>query len=174
MGMTKDCVFCEIVAGRSPADVVFYTPHVIGITPLNPVTEGHVIFIPKKHVDDAITDTAATAITMKVASRYGKERASSDSMNLITSVGEEATQSVFHLHIHLVPRRFGDLLSLPWTPSREVTSSYRSIDEHGKLWCQSHSPGEVIKMSAGHKGQLDYQKYTYTATNGSWLPWNPR
>lgn len=170
--MSESCVFCEIVAGESPADVVYNAPHVLGITPLNPVTEGHKIFIPKQHVSDAIDDPGITAITMREASWYGKERASSDQMNLITSVGPEATQSVYHLHIHLVPRRYGDLLSLPWTPGNIVENSYRSLDERGNIWCQSHSPGEVVKMSVGHKGQLTYERYAHVNTSGTWLPWD--
>lgn len=168
----KSCVFCEIIAGRSPAEVVLYTPHVLGIVPLNPVTEGHVIFIPKEHVDNAIDTPSVTAITMQVACRYGKERASSNSMNMITSVGEDATQTVNHLHIHLVPRRYGDILTLPWTPARVEVTSYRSIDDKGNLWCQSHSPGEVVKMSVGHPGQLEFQKYVHSSTKGQWLPWD--
>lgn len=170
--MPESCVFCEIVAGESPADVVLTTPHVLGIVPLNPVTPGHVIFIPKEHVDSAVDTPSVTAITMQVASRYGKELASSNSMNLITSVGEEATQSVNHLHIHLVPRRYGDLLSLPWTPGRKEVTAYRSMEEDGTLWCQSYSPGEVVKMSVGHVGQLTYERFVHTSTNGEWYPWD--
>lgn len=170
--MSDSCVFCEIVAGQSPADVVFDSPHVLGISPLNPVTEGHVLFLPKAHVSDAIEDPDITALTMKCASQYGKDRASSNSMNLITSVGEEATQSVWHLHIHLVPRRYGDLLSLPWTPSSRVSTSYRSLKEDGLVWCASKSPGEVVKMSSGYEGQLTFERLVRTCTDSEWLPWD--
>lgn len=170
--MPDSCVFCEIVAGKSPADVVLNTPDVLGIVPLNPVTPGHVIFIPKVHVAGATDDPSVTAYTMKAASMYGKDKASSGSMNLITSVGVEATQSVFHLHIHLVPRRHCDLLPLPWTPVQTVASSYQSLQPDGHIWCQSHSPGEVIKMSTGYPGQLTFQKFVYTRSEGQWVPWD--
>lgn len=170
--MSDSCVFCEIVDGQSPADVVLNTPDVLGITPLNPVTEGHVIFMPKVHVTDATDDPAVTAYTMKAASLYGKDKASSNSMNLITSVGEEATQSVYHLHIHLVPRRHCDLLPLPWTPMETVVASYQSLQPDGTLWCQSHSPGEVVKMSTGYPDQLTFQKYVHTKSVGRWVPWD--
>ena len=170
--MSDSCVFCGIVSGKSPADVVLDTPDVLGIVPLNPVTPGHVIFLPKVHVSDATDDPEVTGYTMKAASLYGKNEQSIDSMNLITSVGENATQSVYHLHIHVVPRRMGDLLPLPWTPTEQVATSYRSLQEDGTLWCQSYSPGEVVKMSAGYPGQLTFQKYVRIMTVGRWVPWD--
>ena len=170
--MTESCVFCSIVSRKSPADVVLNTPDVLGIVPLNPVTSGHVIFLPKVHVADATDDPTITGYTMKAASRYGKDKAGSDSMNLITSVGEDATQSVYHLHIHLVPRRHCDLLPLPWTPMETVVTSYQSLQPDGSLWCESHSPGEVVKMSSGYPGQLTFQKYVHTRSEGRWVPWD--
>ena len=170
--MSDSCVFCEIIDGQSPADVVLDAPDVLGIVPLNPVTPGHVIFLPKVHVSDAADDPEVTGYTMKAASLYGKNEQSIDSMNLITSVGENATQSVYHLHIHVVPRRMGDLLPLPWTPTEQVATSYRSLQEDGTLWCQSYSPGEVVKMSAGYPGQLTFQKYVRIMTVGRWVPWD--
>lgn len=170
--MADSCVFCSIVSGKSPADVVLNTPDVLGIVPLNPVTPGHVIFLPKVHVADATDDPTITGETMRAASLYGKYRSSSDSMNLITSVGEEATQSVYHLHIHLVPRRHCDLLPLPWSPMEEVVTSYQSLQPDGSLWCESHSPGEVLKMSSTFSGQLTFQKYVHTKSEGQWVPWD--
>ena len=170
--MTDSCVFCSIVSGKSPADVVLNTPDVLGIVPLNPVTPGHVIFLPKVHVSDATDDPTVTGYTMKAASLYGKDKAGSDSMNLITSVGEDATQSVYHLHIHLVPRRHCDLLPLPWTPMETVVTSYQSLQPDGSLWCESHSPGEVLKMSSTFSGQLTFQKYVHTKSEGQWVPWD--
>lgn len=170
--MSDSCVFCEIVAGQSPADVVLDAPDVLGIVPLSPVTPGHVIFLPKVHVSDATDDPAVTGYTMEAASLYGKDKASSDSMNFITSVGEDATQSVYHLHIHLVPRRDCDLLPLPWTPMETVVTSYQSLQPDGTLWCQSHSPGEVVKMSSGYPGPLTFQKSVHTQSVSRWIPWN--
>lgn len=170
--MSDSCVFCDIVDGQSPADVVLDTPDVLGIVPLNPVTPGHVIFLPKVHVSDATDDPEVTGYTMKAASLYGKDKASSDSMNLITSVGEEATQTINHLHIHLVPRRNGDLLPLPWSTARETTSSYRSLLADGTVWCESHSPGEVLKRSIKHTEPFTFEKYSYVSTEGSWVTWN--
>lgn len=114
-----NCIFCEILYGNAPAKVVFDGIATLGIVPLNPVTPGHVIFMPRKHVRDAIEDPAVTGQVMRDAAHYldaGRRRLEDDptDANIITSIGPAATQTVFHLHVHLVPRRPGDGLALPW------------------------------------------------------------
>lgn len=109
----SDCVFCRIIAGVEPAEVVADWVDALAIVPLNPVVAGHVIVMPKIHVMDYITDSAVTATTMTRAAEYA-DRLRYFPSNLITSAGREATQSVFHLHAHLVPRRADDGLALPW------------------------------------------------------------
>jgi histidine triad (HIT) family protein len=110
------CVFCEIAAGRAPADVIHRWPDVLAIIPLDPVVTGHTLIIPRVHVPDFTTDPEVSALTMKAASVIG--RLSNQPMNLITSRGRAATQSVFHLHLHLLPRAPGDGLALPWYSGR--------------------------------------------------------
>ena len=102
------CPFCarieaaEYESWASDPDVVWFEP-------LNPVTPGHMLFVPVRHVADALEDPYTTALTMEIASRKTQ-----GSCNLITSVGALASQTVWHLHIHAVPRRPGDGLQLPW------------------------------------------------------------
>lgn len=108
--MSATCVFCRIVTGSAPATVVRRWPDAVAIVPLNPVTAGHVLVIPALHVADFTTDPDVTAVVFRRAAELGRAPA-----NLITSAGSEATQSVPHLHAHLVPRRAGDGLALPWT-----------------------------------------------------------
>ena len=55
--------------------------------------------------------------------------------------------------------------------SGTVVTAYRSIDEEGNLWCESHSPGEVLRMSEGYGGTLTYERYAFVRTRGEWLPW---
>lgn len=107
------CPFCAIVYHEAPATIVREWFDAIAIVPLDPVTPGHVLVIPREHVKDALTDPDVLARTM----RHAAELAES-SCNIITSVGREATQSVFHLHVHIVPRRADDGLPLPWTPQQ--------------------------------------------------------
>lgn len=111
--MTTDCVFCKIARGVAEATIVRDFIDGLAIVPLNPVTPGHVIVLPRTHVRDAIEYPWVTAKVMEMAcsiAPYGS--------NIITSIGTVATQSVMHLHIHIVPRHEGDGLHLPWTGQR--------------------------------------------------------
>jgi histidine triad (HIT) family protein len=112
MTTSSDCVFCDIVNGLSPANVVYEDDAVLAFVPLNPVVDGHIIVVPKTHSDDFTESPSLTAITVSRASALASKMGP---VNLITSRGREATQSVFHLHIHLVPRKEGDGLQLPWS-----------------------------------------------------------
>lgn len=113
------CVFCEIVAGDAPAAVVKEWPAALAILPLNPVVKGHMLVLPKAHVNSFLVDPAITAMSAAYATELARGRQS----NLITSAGEDATQSVHHLHWHIVPRRPGDGLTLPWTGQNRGDSS---------------------------------------------------
>ncbi|MFC4587024.1 HIT family protein [Sphaerisporangium corydalis] len=108
-----DCVFCSVIAGEAPAVVVRRWPDAIAIRPTRPVAPGHLLVIPLVHVADAGQDPAVAARTMLRAAELAGELPAA---NLITSKGSAATQTVFHLHLHVVPRTEGDALPLPWTP----------------------------------------------------------
>jgi histidine triad (HIT) family protein len=109
----ESCVFCRIVAGVEPARIVARWPEAIAIVPLNPVVDGHRLVIPHAHVADAFDDPWVTGM---VAARAAEFAAAHEvDCNLITSVGRAATQTVYHLHWHVVPRSEGDGLALPWT-----------------------------------------------------------
>ena len=106
----EDCVFCQIVAGDSPAEIVAETLLALAFVPLNPVVPGHILVIPKTHTPDFTDKWSHVAAALALAGELAPENC-----NLITSRGEEATQTVFHCHFHIVPRTEGDGLSLPWT-----------------------------------------------------------
>lgn len=116
------CPFCVRIKG---GDFESFTddPDVVWFEPLNPVTPGHMLFVPVEHVTDALADPYTTGLVAEVASRWWSRkwgiRAGQRDCNLITSVGANATQTVRHLHWHLVPRDEGDGLALPWTDQRE-------------------------------------------------------
>lgn len=108
-----DCVFCTIIAGRAPAGFVPTNFRgVVAFVPLGPVVDGHVLFVPRRHVVDAAENPLQTALTFQAAAEHAQARGGP--FNLITSAGREATQSVFHLHIHYVPRAVNDGLMTPW------------------------------------------------------------
>lgn len=109
------CPFCDIIAGRLPATVLAEWSDAIVIVPLNPVVEGHELVIPRIHVEDALRLPGVTADTMRRAAEWATAPC-----NIITSAGAEATQTVFHLHVHIVPRRVDDGLALPWTGQEDL------------------------------------------------------
>lgn len=116
-GTVPNCVFCGIAAGTEPADIAWVWHDAIMIRPLNPVVDGHMLVLPVQHVRDAAEDPEVTAAVMRhVAAMCHRERP----VNIITSIGPAATQTMFHLHVHIVPRRRGDGLHLPWT-NQEVS-----------------------------------------------------
>jgi histidine triad (HIT) family protein len=106
------CPFCAIIRGEAPATFVRRWRNAIAIVPLGPVAEGHTLVIPHKHVADFAEAPLTTAATALRAAELARDM--DRPMNLITSKGSAATQTVFHLHIHLVPRVAGDGLALPW------------------------------------------------------------
>lgn len=120
-----DCVFCKIVEGTAPATIVGKWSNAIAFKPLDPVCEGHILVIPRTHVGDALTDPAVTAATMKRAAEWTARHCSD--ANILTSIGKPATQSIFHLHIHVVPRFADDQLMLPWGTTG---------DPHDPHWCK--------------------------------------
>ncbi|MFD4577634.1 HIT family protein [Streptomyces sp. NPDC058417] len=117
----KDCVFCAIAAGQAPAVVVREWPDALAVRPRSGgVNDGHVFVLPRVHVTDAGTDPEVTASVMRRAAELMAEHPAA---NLITSKGAAATQSVFHLHVHVVPRQEDDGLPLPWTPQHTARAA---------------------------------------------------
>jgi histidine triad (HIT) family protein len=118
----QPCPFCEINTGRAPAKFVDEWADAFAIVPLNPVVEGHTLVIPKTHVTDFVAEPAVSAAVMKRAAELAGDFPAG-SMNLITSRGRAATQSVWHLHLHLVPRAENDGLALPWYSGRRKATA---------------------------------------------------
>jgi len=104
-----DCLFCRIVAGEIPSDRVLETDEVIAFSDINPRAPTHVLVIPRRHIADAhaLTDQDGPLL----AALFGAARRIADAAGLangyriVTNVGEEAGQSVFHLHLHLLGGR---------------------------------------------------------------------
>jgi histidine triad (HIT) family protein len=107
----SDCPFCELA--RDPVAGVAGSAEAFVIEPLNPVVPGHMLVIPRVHVEDFTENLAVSMAVMKAAGMYAGMHMGD--CNLITSRGPAATQSVPHLHVHLVPRFAGDGLKLPWS-----------------------------------------------------------
>lgn len=107
----EDCPFCRLLDLPGSTAIVERWPDAAVLRPRRPVAEGHVLVVPYRHVPDAAADPEVSAAAMRRAAELAGRRRP---CNIITSVGAEATQTVFHLHLHVVPRRPGDGLALPW------------------------------------------------------------
>jgi histidine triad (HIT) family protein len=144
--MSEGCVFCDIVAGTAPAERVYEDDTVVAVMDINPATTGHVLVIPKSHSSDrwhVSTEDAQRAMAASVhVARMIREGLRPDGMNLMHATGPAAWQSLFHFHMHLVPRYVGDGLTPPWPldhrgvegPSlREVAERIRLAGPTGRL-----------------------------------------
>lgn len=123
----SDCVFCEIVAGRSPATVVREWQLAIAIVPHGPVVPGHVLVLPRTHVADAAENPAVTGYVAVRAAELGAERGGD--FTLIVNCGPSASQTIMHLHWHVVPRQPGDGLLLPWTNQHRPAPTHLDGDQ---------------------------------------------
>jgi histidine triad (HIT) family protein len=124
-----NCPFCDY-EGPSPIIADYKQEGVFIIEPLNPVVPNHVLVIPRRHVEHFANHLEVTGKVAQVAADYARGRWDTD-FNLITSKGPAATQTVKHLHFHLVPRQEGDGLQLPWTARSEKPST-----EQERCTCQ--------------------------------------
>ncbi len=119
----SDCIFCAIVAGVSPATVIDQDERTISFLDINPATEGHLLVVPRTHsrdLDDiAPEDLAACTLSAQRMARRAVSDLGADGVNLLNCWGGAAWQSVFHFHLHVVPRYVDerDGLELPWTPT---------------------------------------------------------
>ena len=125
------CIFCQIVDGAAPAIRIHEDDDYLAILDIRPFTRGHTLVIPKRHTVD-ITDTPAPTLAgmMTLGQRIALAARSglgATGTNLAINDGKSAFQSVFHIHLHVVPRRDGDKLSfvkgvlLRRDPDRETT-----------------------------------------------------
>jgi histidine triad (HIT) family protein len=115
-----DCIFCQIVAGEGPATIVDSDERTVAFMDINPATRGHALVIPRAHAADLLEidpgDLAAVARAAQAQARTASERLDADGINLINSCGAAAWQTVFHFHVHVIPRYADDPLKLPWEP----------------------------------------------------------
>jgi len=114
------CIFCAIVAGELPAEILAEDEHTLTFMDINPATRGHALVIPRRHAADLHTigpeDLSACIQAAQRAGARARERLGADGVNLLNAAGSAAWQTVFHFHIHVIPRYEGDPLRLPWTP----------------------------------------------------------
>ncbi|XQY92673.1 HIT family protein [Metabacillus sp. HB246100] len=138
----SDCIFCKIVNGDIPAAKVFENEHVVAFLDISQVTKGHTLVIPKVHMENIYELTPEIAsklfeVVPKISTAI-KNQFNPIGLNLLNNNGEHAGQSVFHYHIHIVPR-------------------YGKGDGFGAVWkshADQYTPEQLQEISSSIKSEL--------------------
>ncbi|HEV3228552.1 MAG TPA: HIT family protein [Solirubrobacteraceae bacterium] len=116
-----DCIFCRIVAGELPAEIVAQDERTVSFMDINPATRGHALVVPRVHSPDLLAigseDLTACVLAAQRLAAVMRDRLGADGINLLNAVGAAAWQTVFHFHFHVIPRYRDDPLRLPWIPA---------------------------------------------------------
>ena len=115
----EDCIFCKIANGEIPSATVYEDEWFRGILDIAPAAKGHVILLPKNHAADALElgeeeATRVFPVAQKVAAAV-KKATGCVGINILQNNGEAAGQTVFHFHMHVIPRNEGDTVKVGWT-----------------------------------------------------------
>ena len=128
-----DCIFCKIAIGEIPSATVYEDSICRVILDVNPANKGHALIIPKEHFDNIYSMDAETAakiftIATEVA-KAQKAELNPDGLNILQNNGEAAGQTVFHFHMHLVPRYIKDNVTMTWIPGKADTEELSALSK---------------------------------------------
>ena len=128
-----DCIFCKLANGEIPTNALYEDDIVKVIFDASPAAKGHVLILPKEHFDNIYElddDTAAHVfkVAAKISKAY-KKALDFDGLNIVHNNGEVAGQTVFHFHMHIIPRIKGDTVKVGWVPGTADTDTIASIVE---------------------------------------------
>lgn len=128
-----DCIFCKIANGEIPSATVYEDSVCRVILDVNPANKGHALIIPKEHFDNIYSIDAETAakiftIATEVA-KAQKAELNPDGLNILQNNGEAAGQTVFHFHMHLVPRYIKDNVIMTWIPGKADTEELSTLSK---------------------------------------------
>lgn len=119
--MNEDCIFCKIVAGELPSTKVDEDERTVSFMDINPGTRGHALVIPRAHARDLHEidpeDLAACSVAAQRLAARARDGLGATGVNLVNACGADAFQTVFHFHMHVIPRYPDDGLRLPWVPA---------------------------------------------------------
>ena len=128
-----DCIFCKLANGEIPTNALYEDDIVKVIFDASPAAKGHVLILPKEHFDNIYElddDTAAHVfkVAAKISKAY-KKALDFDGLNIVQNNGEVAGQTVFHFHMHIIPRIKGDTVNVGWGPGTADNDTIASIVE---------------------------------------------
>ena len=118
----QNCIFCKIAGGEIPSSTVYEDEEFRVILDLGPASKGHALILPKQHYKDLCElDEAVAARVMPLAAKIGKAMKKSlgcAGFNVVQNNGAEAGQTVFHFHVHIIPRYEGGPSMVTWAPGK--------------------------------------------------------
>jgi histidine triad (HIT) family protein len=118
--VNDDCIFCAIASGDGPAQIVDSDEHTVAFMDINPATRGHALVIPRTHSADLMEvsdeDLERTTVAARRLARKIQAALQPAGFNVLNACGAAAWQTVFHFHLHVIPRYEDDPLKLPWIP----------------------------------------------------------
>jgi histidine triad (HIT) family protein len=127
----SECLFCGIIAGDVPAQVVDSDEHTVAFMDINPATAGHALVVPRTHSADLFEisddDLEHTMVAARRLARRMKAALSPDGFNILNACGAAAWQTIFHFHLHVVPRYEDDPLELPWVSAAGDPSEIAAV-----------------------------------------------
>jgi histidine triad (HIT) family protein len=128
-----DCIFCKVVAGEIPGEVVDSDERTVTVMDINPATRGHVVVIPREHAENLLSvsedDLTATMDAARRIVERMQETLRPDGFNVLNNMGRAAWQSIFHFHVHVIPRYADDPLRLPWLPEPADPAELAAVAE---------------------------------------------
>ena len=130
-----DCLFCSIIAGTTPAQIVLDTPDVVGFLDIRPVFKGHTLIVPRAHVPTMVEMSDEVMVPLFGAARSVADavRTAFGAQGSFVAVNNVVSQSVPHLHVHVVPRTKGDGLRGFFWPRTKYADDTESAEYAGKL-----------------------------------------
>jgi histidine triad (HIT) family protein len=118
--VAEECIFCKIIAGELPGEIVDSDERTVAFMDINPATPGHALVVPRVHSTDlmeiADEDLEATMLAARRLARRMEDALRPDGFNILNACRPAAWQTVFHFHLHVIPRYENDPLKLPWIP----------------------------------------------------------
>jgi histidine triad (HIT) family protein len=134
--MKDNCIFCKIATGEIPSYTVYEDDDFKAFMDISPASKGHTILIPKQHADNIfdLDETVASRL-LPVASRIAKALKAElqcEGLNLLQNNGEIAGQTVFHFHMHLIPRYEGDKVVVKWVQDKYEGEPLEQLSERIK------------------------------------------
>ncbi|MBX2872182.1 MAG: HIT family protein [Saprospiraceae bacterium] len=129
----KDCIFCQVARGEAPSWKVYENEHAYAFLNINSVSRYHTLVIPKDHYVN-IFDASALAVQEVMAmvqyvSKLYQDKLGIEDIQIITNAGAAAQQTVFHWHVHIVPRAPADGLDIEWTTYPEWRGDFDEMLE---------------------------------------------